>query len=177
LQFWRRSLESSAITNEAGAVPALRRALRIKEIAMRISIPLLLSVSLTTTAVCSAQAVSAIPDNAGQRLQGDGVAVEIRDARSRFEGLRVTDQLASRTLDLPQAFALTMKDGTVLRSSAMQIGPLAVGDLPLAGAASHDSGKRICADFSDPNFSGQLRWCLSMRAHAAYIRQELTIEA
>jgi hypothetical protein len=59
----------------------------------------------------------------------------------------------------------------------MQIGPLTVGDLPLTGAASHDPGKRICADFSDPHLSGQLHWCLSMRAHAAYFRQELTIEA
>ncbi|MGC2301664.1 MAG: enterotoxin [Acidobacteriaceae bacterium] len=121
--------------------------------------------------------MSAIPDNAGQRLQGDGVAVEIRDSHGRFEGLGITDQVASRTLDLPQAFSLTMKDGAVLRSSAMQIGPLAIGDLPLAGAASHDPGKRICADFSDSHFSGQLHWCLSMRAHAAYFRQELTIEA
>lgn len=149
----------------------------IGEIAMRISIPLLLSAGLAATAACSAQAVSAIAGNAGQRLQGDGIAVEIRAAHGRFQGLRITDQPASHTLDIPQAFSLTMKDGSVLRSSAMQIGPLAVGDLPLAGTASHEPGKRICTDFSDPHFPGHLHWCLSMRAHAAYFRQELTIQA
>src|ERR1039458_9394994 len=106
----------------------------IREIAMRISIPLLLSAGLATTAACSAQAVSAIAVNAGQRLQGDGIAVEIRAAHGRFQGLRITDPPASHTLDIPQAFSLTMKDGSVLRSSAMQIGPLAVGGLPLPAA-------------------------------------------
>jgi mevalonate kinase len=61
----------------------------IREIEMRISIPLLLSAGLATTAACSAQAVSAIAGNAGQRLQGDGIAVEIRAAHGRFQGLRV----------------------------------------------------------------------------------------
>ncbi|MGA7523798.1 MAG: enterotoxin [Acidobacteriaceae bacterium] len=143
---------------------------------MRQWIPVLLCAAGCAASV-PAQTVTALPGNSGQRLQGDGIAVEIRAAHGHFQGLRVTDELARHKLDLPQAFVLTMKDGTVLRSSAMSIGPLAVSDLPTGASASHAPGKRACADFSDPEFPGTLRWCLTMREHAGYFRQELTLHA
>jgi hypothetical protein len=124
-----------------------------------------------------AQTITTLPGNAGQRLQGDGIAVEILAAAGHLQGLHVRDELAGRAVDLPQAFVLTMKDGTALRSSAMRMEPLTVSDLPQGAAASRTPGKRACADFSDPKFPGQLHWCLLMRDHAGYFRQELTILA
>lgn len=138
---------------------------------------LVLAALVTASAAAHAQTVTALPGNAGYRLQGDGIAVEIRADHGSFHGLHVTDLLASRTIDLPQAFVLAMHDGSVLRSSDMRLGPLATSALPLQGAASRMPGKRVCAEFSDPQFSGHLRWCLLMRAHAGYFRQELTITA
>ncbi len=111
------------------------------------------------------------------RLQGQDISVEVRAGEEHFRGLHVTDALASRTLELPEAFVLTMKDGTVLRSSAMKMDAPSSSDLPEGSAASHDPGRRICADFSDSRFSGTLHWCLPMREHAGYFRQELTIHA
>jgi hypothetical protein len=116
-------------------------------------------------------------NSAGQRFQGDGIAVEIHAARGRFEGLHVTDELLGRTIDLPQAFVLTMTGGAVLRSSAMQMGPIVVSDAMVRGAASHAPERRACADFSDQKFPGHLHWCLLLRAHAGYFRQELTLHA
>jgi hypothetical protein len=143
---------------------------------MRLWIPMLLSAACAAASPGSAQ-TKASPGHGSQRFQGDGIAVEIRAAQGRFQGLHVTDELTHRTLDLPQAFVLSMKDGSVLRSSAMRMRPLTVSDLPQGSAASHAPGQRACADFSDAKFPGQLRWCLLMRGHAGYFRQELTIQA
>jgi len=111
------------------------------------------------------------------RLDGDGISVELHAKDRHFGGLHVTDQLASRTLDLPEAFVLTMKDGSVLRSSAMRMSALSPSDLPEGFAAGHAPGRRICAEFADPHFPGALHWCLLQREHATYFRQELTLHA
>ncbi|HEX3985329.1 MAG TPA: enterotoxin [Acidobacteriaceae bacterium] len=142
---------------------------------MRLWIAVLLSAACAASA--PAQTAPPVPDNAGQRFQGDGIAIDVRAANGRFQSLHVTDELASRALDLPQAFVLTMKDGSVLRSSAMRMGPLTISDGTFAGAASHAPERRACADFSDSKFPGQLHWCLLIRAHAGYFRQELTLHA
>jgi hypothetical protein len=146
---------------------------------MRLWIPVLLSAACVTASagLVHAQTATAVPGDAGQRFQGEGIAVEIRSAQGHFEGLHVTDELTGRALDLPQAFVLTMKGGAVLRSSAMRVGPLTVSDLPEGAAASHTPGKSACADFSDPKFPGQLHWCLLLRDHTGYFRQELTLHA
>jgi len=142
----------------------------------------LILAALLTAAAGHAQTVTALSGNAGYRLQGDGIAVEIRSDHGSFRGLHVTNELADqslagRTIDLSQAFTLVMHNGSVLRSSGMRLGPLATSALPLEGSTGRAPGKRVCADFADQEFSGHLRWCLLMRAHAAYFRQELTIAA
>ncbi len=139
---------------------------------IRLCLPLVLSAACLPA--CYAQPANSQGD---LRLQGEGISVELRAGEGHFRGLHVMDALASRTLDLPEAFVLTMKDGAVLRSSAMKMGALSASDLPKGSAASHDPGRRICADFSDSRFSGTLHWCLLMREHAGYFRQELTIHA
>lgn len=115
--------------------------------------------------------------HAAVQLQGEGITVEVGSEGGRFHGLQVTDRLNSRTIDLPQAFTLVLHDGTVLRSSDMQMGPLTLGELPTQSTASKAPGKRVCADFSDSRFPGNLRWCLGMRDDAGYFRQVLTIQA
>lgn len=125
----------------------------------------------------SAQPATALPGNGGLRFQGDGIAVEVRAERGQFRGLHVTDELAGRTLDLPEAFVLVMHGGDVLRSSAMHMGPLLVSNTMFRDASSHSPEQRACANFSDPKFPGQVDWCLLIRAHTGYFRQELTLHA
>ena len=139
---------------------------------IRFCLPLVLSAACLPA--CSAQPASSQGD---LRLQGEGISVELRAGQGHFPGLHVTNALFSRTLDLPEAFVLTLKDGAVLRSSAMKMGAPSASDLPEGSAASHDPGRRICAGFSDSHFPGTLHWCLLMREHAGYFRQELTLHA
>jgi hypothetical protein len=110
-------------------------------------------------------------------MQGNGITVALQGAQGRFPGLRVTDTLAGRSIELPQAFVIAMHDGSVLRSSDLTMGPLEASSLPLHDTASQTPGQRVCADFRSPRFSGSLRWCLLMRNDAAYFRQTLTIAA
>ena len=121
----------------------------------------------------SAQTVTPLPGHAGQRLQGDGIAVEIRAANSQFRGLHVTDELTGRTLDLPEAFVLVLKGGSVLRSSAMSVGPLTMNKVEFRGGQA--PLWRACAAFSDARFPGNLDWCLQLRDHTGYFRQELIL--
>ena len=138
-----------------------------RRILIRISFSLLLL--STTLPDCFAQN--------SRRLDGDGISVELRASQSHFRGLHVRDTLSSRTLDLPEAFVVTMKGGAVLRSSAMRMSAPSTSDRPEGSAASRNPGRRICADFSHPQFPGSLHWCLIERDHAAYFRQELAIHA
>ena len=125
------------------------------------------------SASASGQAVTPLPDHGGQRFQGDGIAVEIRAANGRFGGLHVTDELSHRTLDLPEAFVLVMKGGAVLRSSAMSVGPLTVNKVEFHGG--QPPVWRACAAFSDARFAGNLDWCLELRDHTGYFRQEVIL--
>lgn len=140
---------------------------------MRLMIPMLLA-AVCCAASSPAQTGTPLPDRAGQRLQGDGIAVEIRATNGQFHGLHVTDEPAGRTLDLPEAFILTMNNGTVLRSSAMNMGSLTVNEAVFRGK---DPLRRACAAFTEPRFPGHLDWCLLIRDHAGYFRQELTLHA
>jgi hypothetical protein len=133
-----------------------------------------LSLLLLLSAACSAQLAGSQGD---LRLQGEGISVELRTSQEHFRGLHVTDALSSRNLDLPEAFVLTLKDGNVLRSSAMKMGAPSASDMPEGSAAGHDPGRRVCADFSDSRFAGTLQWCLLMRGRAGYFRQKLTLHA
>ena len=133
-----------------------------------------LSLLLLLSAGCSAQLAGS---QGGLRLQGKGISVELRTSQENFRGLHATDALSSRTLDLPEAFVMTLKDGTVLRSSAMKMSAPSESDMPEGSAADDGPGRRICADFSDSRFAGTLRWCLLMRGGAGYFRQELTLHA
>jgi hypothetical protein len=109
-------------------------------------------------------------ENPLTRFTGQGITVAAKLAQGKFGGLEVTDEIASRSVELPEAFTVVMKDGTTLRSSQMP--------MRIATPATADvSGDRICADFSGGATDGSYRWCLVMRPRAHYFRQTLAIRA
>lgn len=114
----------------------------------------------------------ALAAQSAYRLDGDGLSVTVRVRDGHFDGLLIRDGLNGRSLQMPEAFTLLMEHGSALRSSAMTMSPLAPEP-----ASSDDSVRRVCADFSDAHFAGQAHWCLLMRPHAPYFRQELTVHA
>jgi hypothetical protein len=115
-------------------------------------------------------AAPALAAGSEYHLGGRGVSVAIRVRDGHFGGLLIRDHLNGRTLKMPEAFTLLMQDGAAIRSSAMRMSALEPSS---AGAAI----RRVCAGFSDVNFDGQIRWCLLMRPHAHYFRQELAVHA
>ena len=145
-------------------------------------ISLMAAMMLAGVAAAHAQTGSPLPGGGGYNLSGAGIAVQAKTSHGEFLGLRITDLLSSRSLELRQAFTITMKDGSVLNSSNLQMQrPLTFNDVPADPqarvAADRLPGKRICADFTDTHQAGTLHWCLLMRAHSGYFRQELTIHA
>jgi len=107
---------------------------------------------------------------AANRLDGGGISVTVHTQPGRFGGLVIHDYLNGHTLEMPEAFTLVMKDGAAIRSSAMRMSepePSSTGS----------TVRSVCADFSDADFPGQIRWCLLMRLHAHYFRQELNVHA
>jgi hypothetical protein len=119
--------------------------------------------------------LAAQPSPAAYHFSGQGIAVTIRAHSGHFDGLHISDNLAGRTLDMPQAFELSLKDGTVIRSSAMRMGPLSVPRTLADGGGAAIRG--ACADFSDVRLAGTVHWCLLLRDRAHYFRQTLTIHA
>lgn len=99
-----------------------------------------------------------------------------------WSGLRVQDAATQRTVDIPEAFSLTLQNGSVLRSTAMATtGPSSVQDLPPAPQASRYSerlaGKEICTGFSDKRSAVRVQWCGILRDGSNYFRQQITIHA
>jgi hypothetical protein len=110
-------------------------------------------------------------------LTGNGIAVTIRSSAHGFGGMQVRDLLDSRTIDVPEAFTIVLKDGTVLRSSEMRMQPRAQAELSATNRKGAAGSQSVCGLFTDSRISGDVRWCLTLRAHAHYFRQETTIAA
>ncbi len=118
----------------------------------------------------------------GAELRGAGIAVQIGIEANGIHGLRVESLLNRQTVDLPEAFTVTMRDGTVLRSSELHtVKPLAVeaiqGRPEARVAAERVAGRRACTELSEPKLGASFRWCLTMREGGDYFRQTLTIGA
>jgi hypothetical protein len=100
----------------------------------------------------------------------------------RWGGLRITDVATRRSVQLPVAFSLTLKDGSVLNSTNMPLTEsFAIRDLSANATASRESdrlpGKEICAKFGDGNTPVQVEWCGILRDGSNYFRQQIAIES
>ncbi len=99
---------------------------------------------------------------------------------SHWSGLHIKDLATQRTVNIPDAFSFTLRDGQVLRSTAMEITqPFSVQELnqnPHASRYSeHLAGKEICTDFSDKKSAIRIHWCGILRDGSNYFRQQITI--
>jgi hypothetical protein len=90
--------------------------------------------------------------------------------------LQIDDLIAPHTVTIEQIFTVTLRDGSVLKASALQWQhPFAVEDM--SPAADHLSGKQVCADLHDPQTSADFHWCLLVHPDGSYLRDRLTIRA
>lgn len=100
----------------------------------------------------------------------------------RWNGVRITDAATRRSVQLPEAFALTLKDGSVLKSTNLPLTkPFVVRNLTANATASRYSdrlpGKEVCAKFGGASSPIQIEWCGILRDGSNYFRQKISIQA
>lgn len=115
-------------------------------------------------------------------LRDGAIAADWNVRDGHIAGLRVRDLRAFKTLALPDAFAIRMKDGTVLNARSLRAeGTGTLEDLtanPQASrAADHVAGKQYTLVLSDAAGKTHVAWSLLLRDGSNYIRQRVTITA
>ena len=119
--------------------------------------------------------------NGSKFTLGDSwIQVQGSVSAGKWNGLRIVDRASHRSVDLPEAFSLTLMDGTALRSSSMVMSlPLVLHNVRQDSAASRYSdrlpGKEICTEFNDPATAADIVWCGIVRDGSNYFRQQITI--
>jgi hypothetical protein len=125
--------------------------------------------------------VAVASTNSSQFTLGNNwIQVQGSAPSTKWGGLRIADCASQRFIDLPEAFSLTLKNGSVLSSSSMRSTlPFVVRNLHPNAAASRYSdrlpGKEICTEFHDPSTSAEIEWCGIVRDGSNYFRQQITI--
>lgn len=129
------------------------------------------------------------PARVGVRQVGDELRLANRAIRATWSlaggvlrGLRVEDLVTGRRLALPpEVFALTLRDGRVLRASEMRVTSTRVTDslrLPDAARASErESGRQLAVDLTHQASGLEVRWRGVLRERSRYLRQELVLRA
>jgi hypothetical protein len=97
-----------------------------------------------------------------------------------WSGLLIADRASQHSIQLPEAFSITLKDGSTLRSSSMSMGlPFVLHNVRPDAAASRYSdrlpGKEVCTEFVDPATAADVVWCGILRDGSNYFRQQITI--
>ena len=113
----------------------------------------------------------------------DGViAADWSVSAGHIAGLKVRDLWSFRTLALPDAFAIRLKDGTVfdarnLRAAGPGTLETLAADPQSSRAAEQVEGKQYTLPLTDPAGKVHVTWALVLRDEANYIRQTVTITA
>ena len=135
---------------------------------------------------CLLLLLAAIPLSvAGQTLEirSGTLRASVTLHEGRFGGLSVTDNSSGRSLSMKEAFVIVLKDKTELRSSDMQLKPIAdassVIDPHLALRRTQDKVEttKSCWQFSSTSSSASFAWCLTARPGTGYVRELLRISA
>jgi len=123
-----------------------------------------------------------VKDNA--MLQAGDLSINIEVTNRHFGGLHVHDDFSNRTIHLPEAFIVVLKDKSVLRSTEMQVtqasDSILATDPHQSLRISRDdrrASKSECWSFAAPRFPAHLQWCVIARPGLTYARQLLSITA
>ncbi|HLJ79123.1 MAG TPA: hypothetical protein VKT75_17005, partial [Acidobacteriaceae bacterium] len=147
------------------------------------------SLAATLLALAAAPAIAQQASHAVGYVHGD--RCELRDgviaadwsvSAGHIAGLKVRDLWSFRTLALPDAFAIRLKDGTVfdarnLRAAGPGTLETLAADPQSSRAAEQVEGKQYTLPLTDPAGKVHVTWALVLRDEANYIRQTVTITA
>ncbi|MGC1869452.1 MAG: enterotoxin [Acidobacteriaceae bacterium] len=125
-------------------------------------------------------AATASADGSKFTLGDSWIQVQGSVSSGKWNGLRIIDRASQRSIELPAAFSLSLKNGSVLSSSSMRrTQPFVVHNLRAQSDASRYSdqlaGKEVCTEFNDPTTATEFEWCGIMRDGSNYFRQQITI--
>jgi hypothetical protein len=90
--------------------------------------------------------------------------------------LEIEDLETSRKVTLPELFAVTLKDGSLLSPSVMHWQDRFTTK-SLAATSAKGAGTQTCASWSDARSSAELHWCLLLRSRDRYLRASLQIRS
>ena len=137
----------------------------------------------TTPPAASASQASASIQRDKLRLANNAIEAEWQFNPNGFAATTLTDHFTHRTLS-PQsnAFAITLQDGSALKSSEMQVTvpPRLVNLAPDPSSsqlAARFAGWQIEMGLSDYTRQLQVTWRAVLRDGATYVRQEITLHA
>jgi hypothetical protein len=117
------------------------------------------------------------------RLANNAIEAEWQFHPNGFVAITLTDHFTHRTLPLQSsAFSITLQDGSVLKSSEMQVTVpphllKLVPDLNSSQLAARFAGWQIEMGLADSTRQLQVTWRAVLRDGATYVRQELTLRA
>ena len=117
------------------------------------------------------------------RLANNAIEAEWQFHPDGFVATTLTDHFTNRSIPLESnAFAITLQDGSVLKSSEMQVTVpphllKLVPDLNSSQLAAKFAGWQIEMGLSDSTRQLQVTWRAVLRDGATYVRQELTLHA
>ena len=101
-------------------------------------------------------------------IHGQKITATVVVAGRHFKGLEIRDSIEGRTIKLPEAFVLSMKDGTQLRSSSMTV---------TAQGLDTAAKGRTCWQFTPGAGDAHYTWCVTGRPEDTYLREEFTVKA
>jgi hypothetical protein len=117
------------------------------------------------------------------RLSNNAIEAEWRFQENGLVATTLTDRLSNRTISLASsAFVIALQDGTVLKSSEMQVSApprlqKLAPDPKASQLAARFGGWQIEMGLSDPGNRLQVNWRAILRDGASYVRQEVTLSA
>ncbi len=130
-----------------------------------------------------AQHASSAPAS-GTELRAGALSVSVGVLDSRFAGIQVHDEVSHRTLSLPEAFVLVLKDKTQLRSTDMHITAISnsiiASDPHRSLRGTQEEAQppaSSCWNFTSPSTTADLDWCVILRPASNYARELLRINA
>jgi hypothetical protein len=138
---------------------------------------------LQTILALSSIAVSTAIAAQNHEIGAGSLRVIVATHKGRFGGYSVADSISGRSLPMKEAFVVRLKDGTELRSTAMQVklitNQASVVDPHLALRRMRDKSATTdsCWEFSAKGQSATFAWCLIARPGTGYVRELLRISA
>jgi hypothetical protein len=135
---------------------------------------------ISAYAQASGSAAVASADGSKFTLADGWIQVQGSAPTGKWNGVRIVDRASQRSVELPQAFSLSLKNGSLLTSSSMRrTQPFVVHNLRPEPTASRYSdrlpGKEVCTEFNDPTTAAEVEWCSILRDGSNYFRQQITI--